>query len=386
MHIMESRYDALKETMAGYQQTGIPFVGHDGISFTYSGFGDDQAIYYLIPKIAKFFHIPLDQAIDVFFGGMILLALLSGVTGFFLFFKRTASRIIVLLGLGFLSFAAFKVGDVYIAASAAVVASVPLFVYFAGKLPAHKGFFVFLFLAGLGLGISQFVRAHSATAVLLFMVVVLLFTKTELRKKLVLFSFLGIGLSISAIFFHVQLNNRDSYLQQHESGPPPERRHIFWHSAYIGLGFIDNPYVEEYRDEVAFEKVKSINPAIQISSKEYEEVLKNEVIHFISSHPTFFVMNIGAKSGVMILYLIMFANIGLVLSFFYKKPWQIELAFMIAMLFNSLFGLIVVPDPKYVLGFISFAAIYGIFSINFALESGTPIMRIFRPLRSSCAE
>lgn len=387
MNIMECRYDALREALAGYEKTGMPFLGYDGVSVKYPGFGDDQGIYYLIPKIANLFQITLDQAINVFFGGMILFSLLLGFTGSFLLFKRKASRFIAVLGLGFLSFIAYKISDVYIAASSSAVATIPLFVFFIKRQTATKPFFAFLFLAGLGLGTLQFVRAHSATAVILFMVFILLTKRLIGKMRLTLFLSLTLGVLISTSFFHILLNSRDSYLLQHESRPAAEKHHIFWHSVYIGLGFIDNPFVDGYRDQVAIEKAKSINPNIQLSSKEYERVLKKEVIAFIIKHPTFFVLNVGAKFGVMALYLIMFANVGLVLAFFYKKQWQVESAFWIAMIFSSLFGILVVPYPNYVLGFMAFATLYGIISIDSALESDIPILqRFLKSLKTSCVE
>jgi glycosyl transferase family 2 len=54
----------------------------------------------------------------------------------------------------------------------------------------------------------------------------------------------------------------------------------------------------------------------------------------------------------------------------YPKSWSLELAFWCSLGFSSLFGLLVIPNPRYLLGYIAFAVLYGVVSIDHAIERG----------------
>ena len=102
---------------------------------------------------------------------------------------------------------------------------------------------------------------------------------------------------------------------------------------------------------------------------EYERILRNEYFKFIVAHPFFFIKTIFAKSGVIFMYFILFANIGFILSFFYKPSKDLIIISVIGLFFNALFGIIVLPEYQYLCGFIVFATMFGIFNIDNALFS-----------------
>ena len=70
------------------------------------------------------------------------------------------------------------------------------------------------------------------------------------------------------------------------------------------------------------------------------------------------------------MYLLIFANVGLILAYIYPKERLLDFAFAGAMGFNALFGILVLPLAQYLLGLISFSTIYGMISIDFALHKG----------------
>ena len=170
-------------------------------------------------------------------------------------------------------------------------------------------------------------------------------------------------------YFNQLLNQKDNYLRR--NNPAYERvlrEHPFWHSVYIGFGFLNNDYGIKYKDEVAIEKVRSISPKTTYLSEEYEAILKEQVLKLIKTKPLFVLRTIFAKFGVISLYLLIFANVGLIAVYFHRKCWPLETAFWGAMIFNSLFGVLVIPDERYLTGFITFATLYGIISIEEAIE------------------
>jgi len=174
------------------------------------------------------------------------------------------------------------------------------------------------------------------------------------------------------IYFGYLVEERDSYYYSKIGSTynPPLNHHVFWHSVHCGFGFLNNEYGIVWQDENAKETVAAIDPNAHYGSPEYNAILKNSILHLIKSDPHFFLRTIFAKLGVCLMYLLIFGNVGLLISLFYPKGLLIELPFAIGIAFNASFGIIVMPYPDYLLGLIAFSAIYGMVAIDFALDSG----------------
>ena len=123
-----------------------------------------------------------------------------------------------------------------------------------------------------------------------------------------------------------------------------------------------------YKDSVAEDKVRSISPNTVKRSPEYEQILKYEVLYILRYKRDFFIYTVFAKIGVMLFFLLKSANLGLIAAYFYPKNRSLDFAFVSALLFSSLFGILVMPLVHYVLGFIAFALFYGLVSVNEAIE------------------
>ncbi|MBE0447664.1 MAG: hypothetical protein IBX64_06135 [Actinobacteria bacterium] len=369
---MPIRYQMLQEALAGYEKTGVPLVAYDGKSLQPAGFGDDIGIYYVIPKIVHAFGLSIDQAITAFYIGIILVSLALGLIGSFLLFKTWSGRLVALISLFGVALYSFRVGDVYLAFTYITIAIVPLSLYFAHSKKLSTSFVIFFLLAGIGIGIAHYVRSHTGTAVLIFMLsLVTFYLRFPWRKRLVLIISLIFGILAVMLYFNILLDQREAYLVKNQPNYKQTiGKHPFWHSIYIGFGYLNNDYGLKYKDEIAIRKVRSISPSAIYFSEEYEAILKNEVINLIKGNPRFVLDTVFAKLGVIIYFLLKFANIGLLAAILYPKGWSIEVAFWNALGFNSLFGILVTPNPAYLLGFIAFATIYGIVSINHAIEHG----------------
>ena len=370
MNIMPCQYEKLLETLSGYEKTGIPFIAYDGKMFKPAGLGDDMGLYYILPKITHTFGISADQAIHVFLTGVIFFSLLFGIIGCLLLFKRWTLRSLGVVELILIAYLSFKVGGIYIILSSVPILIIPLFLYFSEKHKTHPLFIIFLLFAGFVIGVSHYLRNHSGTGVLIFVAIILFFyLKIQWKHKIILAMVISIAVLAPMFYFDHLLDRRDLYLMN-KSYPFDRysRRHVFWHSVYIGFGFLNNEYVTTYKDEVAIEKVRSISPKTTYLSHEYERILRNEVAILIKEHPLFAARTLFAKIGVVGLYFIVFANIGLIAAGLNKREWQLEIAFFCAFLFNSLFGLLVIPNTHYLLGFIAFTTLYGLVSINQFIE------------------
>jgi len=370
MNIMPCQYENLLEALSGYEKTGIPLVAYDGKMFKPAGVGDDIGIYYILPKITHSFGISIDQTIHLFLTGVILFSLLCGIIGCLLLFKRWALRFLGVIELMLVAYLSFKVGGIYIILSSVPILIIPLFLYLSEQHKTHPFFIIFLLFAGIVIGVSHYLRNHSGTGVLIFIAIILFFyLKLRWKHKIVLATLIAVAMFTPMFCFEQLLDRGDLYLMnksiEFEKLP---RRHPFWHSVYIGFGFLNNEYVTAYKDEVAIEKVRSISPKTTYLSDEYERIVKHELALLIKTHPLFVARTLFAKIGVVSLYFILFANIGLIAAGLNKREWGLEMAFFCALLFNSLFGLLVIPNTHYLLGFIAFTTLYGLVSINQFIE------------------
>jgi hypothetical protein len=62
-------------------------------------------------------------------------------------------------------------------------------------------------------------------------------------------------------------------------------RHGPWHSLYIGLGVIDNPFGIEWVDENGFDRARKVAPGVRIVSNEYFAVMRHEYLSIVSANP-----------------------------------------------------------------------------------------------------
>lgn len=382
MNIMPCVYQMLHEALSGYQKTGIPLIAYDGNALKPAGFGDDIGIYYFIPKIAHTFGISIGQSINVFFISVILVSFSLGLIGCFLFLKNRVIKWLGIVEIILLAYGSyFFVGGIYIILSSITIAIIPLFLYFSKQRKLSSVFVIFLLLSGIAIGVAHHLRSHAGTGVLIFMVMVLLFyLQIQWKQKIFLITLLIVAVLTPIIYFDILMNRRDAYLANYDpSYKSAPRRHVFWHSAYIGFGFLNNEYGIKYKDEVAMEKVRSISPKAAYISQDYEEILKDEVFKLIKAHPLFAVQTIFAKLGVIFFYLLIFGNVGLIAITLHKIKWPLEIAFGSAMIFNSLFGILATPDYRYLMGFIAFATLWSIITFGEAIGHDT-WKRIFVPL------
>ncbi len=80
-----------------------------------------------------------------------------------------------------------------------------------------------------------------------------------------------------------------------------------------------------------------------------------------------------AKFGVVLIYFLLAANFGLLAAIRYLKPWAVEVAFVAGLAFNALFGLLAIPRLSYLEGLIAFAMLYGVMSLDVALQKSNAL-------------
>ena len=370
MQIMEERLGRIKEAIRGYDETGTPLVFFEGEVFRPAGITDPVGINYFIPLVARSFDVEALEAATLFYYGIMWSSLIISFIGSCFLFRSWISKGLTFLGLVWFARILFYSGDVYLVPPATIVALLPWFLYFSKKNKLTPAFLIFCFLSGVVIACSNSIRPQGATGMIFFMGIVIIFLKQLPEKsKIQLISLVGVGLLVPFLYFSYLSHQRDALLSQKiENYQSPAQRSLFWHNVYIGFGFLNNPMGIIYKDTFAEDKVHSISPNTVIRSPEYIQILKYEVLYLLRYKRDFVIYTVFAKIGIMLFFFLKAANVGLIAAYFYPKKRSLDFAFVSALLFSSLFGILVMPLMNYVLGFIAFSLFYGLVSVNEAIE------------------
>ena len=340
---------------------------------------DDLGSYFIIPKIVEFFGLSLDASIQLLYTGSVILAFIAGALGSWFYCKTTLGKLISILALALLSAVMAGIGDYYIFMGVVPMAFIPWYLYLEdrGKVKAS---FVYFAIMGLLIGSAHLIRSHSGTSVLIFVSLSLLLTKQYSKKvKLAFVVIILMGMSMVFTGFDKVMEQRVAFLKSIDSPHDPEGIRARWHNLYYSLGYLYNFHAfegwtdgpgHEPSDTYSVRKALSIKPDVILYSSDYEELLKTEYFKFVKNHPFFIIQTFFAKFGVLLMYVLLFMNVGLILSFYYLKSFKFLFFFCTGIGFNMLFGLLATPEYQYLMGLFAFATMYGTYSIDYAIERG----------------
>lgn len=191
----------------------------------------------------------------------------------------------------------------------------------AAFLPFYLAFVIFLvrcrhnthplllFIYFLIAGVANTIREGDGVVALFlfaaFVAIILIqdgFKKTRLRKKfiitaLLIFIYLAPLLILSSIRAHrnnVYFNGQKSVMITH---------HGLWHNAFMGLGYLPNPYGIRWDDSSVLPLVRKVNPNANYLTNEYFGILRQLYFKHVFEHPQFFLENLLAKLSATHLYL-----------------------------------------------------------------------------------
>jgi hypothetical protein len=371
IRIMTSRYRDLLQAQDGYNRTGLYLVAYDGTDFVPAGFSDDSGMYYYILLIERWFHLSFAQSVSAFFVSVLVASCVVGSVGLVRVLRSRKSKILALPMLAGLALLAYRLGDVYVFEFAVPIAFVPWIWWQIRQHGPNWRAAALLVVAGLVVGWATTVRTVAGIPTLL-VVLVLVATqfKVENKRKIAFISLVLAGVLSPILFLRHVENKRDAFLLSH-TGIQPEnlRRHMFWHLAYTGLGFVSNPYVPGgVCDDVAKAKVLAIAPDAPYLSRRYDEVLRHEVVAIASEHLSVVFFNVAAKLGVVVLIVAIFGSVGLVTIIVWpvgKKVWAIFLPALVVCVAPVI---LLAPSPPYLMGVITLSAMAGVFCLDEALQ------------------
>lgn len=376
MELMPVRRVHIDCAINGFKDTGqvLVFKCQDQLTTLTS---DDRGMYYFVTKLYSILGGDPQILTDYFLYGLMIASVLIGLPAAILAVSSRLQRAVVIIGFTLLLFVMLlSHKDTYVAASSISVAVVPWAILFMRKDGArgHRDWiwFVFLFLTGSAIITANFIRSYSGAAVLLLLVLLIVFhRKVRHFWKVSSIVVLLLGALVTNLVYDSVIEQRDAFLKKEiQNYKPPLRGHPFWHNAFIGLGYISNDLGIAYKDKVAYTKLAEIAPGITSYTVESERILRNEYFRLAWENPIYFLSLMSAKTGVILMYVLVFANIGLFLPWRYRMPAHFEAALLAAMAFSALPGLAAIPILNYLTGLIALSALYGIFNLCHGLDLG----------------
>jgi hypothetical protein len=369
--IAPSRRADLIETIAGYERSKTPLVAFDGKQFIPAGFSDDPGLYYIVPVLGRILHTNLGESITIFYLSLLGIAFAISALGFVMILSGWLNRIIAIGWLLVVAIVVFAIGDLYLVEFALPAVLVPwsLWWVYSGSRKSRVGFGLFLFTAGFLMAGAQLLRLTAGPPAIVFMATLLLLClRASPKRKLAAFAILLAGFLIPRAYFDHLVSQRDQFLTiQSSSVPAGFSRHHFWHSAYMGLGFLRNAYVQGSCDDFNKDKVRSISPSAAYLSADYDHVLKQETLAIVRRHPMLVLFSVGAKMGIILTVVLVFGNVGLL--FIRRRAVLLQVALWAPLLVSMIPLLIVVPLKLYFVGVIAYSTMLGILGA-FPLKAG----------------
>jgi hypothetical protein len=352
-----------------YQQTGISLLKYSGASLipVEQSFGGEAGAFYFVPLLAKIFTISSKLATWYFFLGLVVIGTIVASSAFVFLSETLKGKSLSIIGICALGSVSWAIGDVYIGYFFAIAFFPWIIILLKQKF--YKTLIGYCFVLGIIGECAHFIRSYSAVPLFIGTAVAIIVYYKNIRKIILPLSALLIGVLVVKMHISAVVKKRDHYLRQqgyiYEDDPI---EHTFWHNIYMGMGFISNDYQLEFSDSCSAKKVKKISPQAQYLKPEYETTLRNEILKLTFKNPHYVLRVLFAKFGVLLYFLLLFTNIGLIAAYYYPKPLYIEVSYWAMILVSALPGILTIPITTYLLGFITACVLYGIHSIVYALN------------------
>jgi len=353
---MSSRYVAMVQAVRGHQCTGTVTVGFDGHHYLQTARGDDFGIMELIPTASRFIGRSLADTYDILIFAVISSGLLIGYAGFWNLYPDRQLRGIGAAVFLCIGIAGAAVADQYLFQIFPLIAGIPWLLHFGLKrkpfaLTASGALFAFC------CSWCSLVRTGTLVVCMTFLLTMFVL-RWRIQKPFLPILLIGLACVPSALFERSLIARRNIALAKVGATATAVNGRPLWHTAYIGLGFIHNPEVSGYRDGVAFEKVRSIDPTVTPNSQKYEAILRREIWSIVKRRPMLVIDVLAAKAGIVILLALILLYPARRLMFAERSVFWLDAAFVLTMGVSAMNAIVAVPAPPYLLTFLCLAFLY----------------------------
>jgi hypothetical protein len=354
--LMPSRYVQIVEAARGYHCSGAATVAFNGHNYLQAGMNDDAGIVELIPLLASSTGMSLADTYDLTELVLISSGILIGYAGFWRLYPDRRARWVGAVVFLCLGFAQAIVADVYIFQTSPLIAGIPWILHFAlsSRICALN---VSAVLLAFCCSCCSWVRSGTTLICMAFLITLFIF-RYRIQKVFLPLLLVLLACFAPMLFMRHLLARRDHLLATLGDTTTTTNGHLLWHTIYIGLGFVPNSLVPEYKDAVAFNKVQSIDPRVAFGSEEYEIILKHEVWNLAKQRPMLLLENLAAKVGVLLLsaWILLFPSRRTL--FAEREVLWLDFAFVVAIAVSAMNVILAVPRPRYLLTFLCLTFLY----------------------------
>lgn len=336
--MMEVRETELSKATEGLRSDGLPLYYENPKGEPEPVGGADFKGLYLIGSYAAV-ALGIDDPLEAWRIIWVIAWMMVLFGGPFFISTLTSSRLAI-----YLTSLALLIGistidplDIYWVQAWAVLALIPPVMYIWRKKSFGNRDLTALFGIALAAGVVSLIRDPAGFPVLLVAAFVIWNRSNSKPVGLGLVGLLVLGyISTSVLALEGIIALRDSQSGIDLSARNGGSSETFWHSVYIGLGYLQNDWGIYYRDEVAAAAVKSLAPDAGYHTAKYNETLREEVFRIASSEP-FYIVKLLLQKTVAIFYF----------SFQYIFVLAVGLPALIASTFRKLLLLV---TPAIVIG------------------------------------
>jgi hypothetical protein len=354
--LMTSRYLLMVQSVRSYPCTGTVTVGFDGHHYLQNGRSDDPGMMDLIPTLSRLLEMSLENTYDLTMLFVISLGLLIGYAGFWNLFPERRLRwagAFVFLCIGI---AEAAIADEYMFQVCPLIAGIPWLLHL-GIQQKSTALTVSAALLAFCCSWCSLIRSGSFVICVTFLLTMFV-ARSRVQKTLlpVLLIFLA---CVPAVLVEQSLvAKRNAVLARFGETAISENGHPLWHTVYIGLGFIPNAEVSEYKDAVAEKRVRAIDRTAAYTSTRYEAILRHEVWGIVQRRSMLVIAILSAKTACIILLASILLYPARRLMFVEKTFFWFDAASILTLGMSAVNGIVAVPKPSYLLTFCCLGFLY----------------------------
>jgi hypothetical protein len=291
----------LRAEMAVLRHGGPLLVGREGPHGAYYpvDFGDDEGVFVYIPVLSRLLGVadPVSVVRDLYVALLSLAVLLYPT----IFYRLTRSRLaglasplmflVCMLSLGFV--------DVYWIPAWGALVLFPLIFLLMRDWPRF-GLLAIMTITLAASWLSS-IRSYTGLGIAVAAAVVLVLRRWRWWRLLPALAMLAvIYISINTFVFSAIRANRDRRLGAAAKTVNITSAHVFWGTAYEGIGYLHNKYHLYYIDGVPSERVQREAPGTVTLSSRYETIIRKAYFEFAREHPGEIVRQYAAKMIVIV--------------------------------------------------------------------------------------
>jgi hypothetical protein len=166
--------------------------------------------------------------------------------------------------------------------------------------------------------------------------------------------------------------------------------HPFWHTAYVGLGYLPNKWDIRYQDPIGWRDALRIDPHVNSTGPTYNRILRDRYFKLIGDDPGFAVRDYAAKVLVALrpaaIALFGLAIVGpwLLLVNARRSRWRRDALFVgIAGVLGLASPFLATPFSAYLLGWLAAVLLAAILAFSAVIADGPAVLAYARSLRGS---